>query len=190
MLLDRLYTSHRQKNKPFSAGDTQENMTPFRFSPIQDTAQMLAAITYIHGACHTLCKQFMGHYLPVAGNIGIFCHSDNEYDFLTTLREKITDTTDAVYGKYFRLYEPIVIPTSDIAPAATYTYLYIRKPDANKPQVGDIDFFVTPGAFTALKQALRDNRNTITLDRPDLDLIEVYDPAIDALSYIGDKKWQ
>lgn len=168
-------------------------MKPFRFSPISNKEQLLAAINHIHAACHALCKQLMGHHLPVAGNIGIFCHYDDEYTFLTRLRAELTDLSDSVYGKYFRLYEPCVIPATDTAPAATYTHLYIRKPDALKPQVGDIDFFLEPKQYARLKQTLQKNplmKGMKILNRPDLDLIELYDAKIDALGYIGDKTWR
>lgn len=169
-------------------------MTVFRFSPIQDKAQLMKAIEYIHSTCHVLCKQSMRKYLPIAGNVGVFCHYDDEYTFLTKLQAELTDKSISVYGKYFRLYKPIVIPAKNDIPKTTYTYLYIRKPDPSKHQVGDIDFYVEPKKYTRLKQSLLNGKvikGTRTLpNRPDLDLIELYDPNIDALSYIGNKKWQ
>ena len=169
-------------------------MKLYRFSPIQDKAQLMKAIEYIHDTCHVLCKQSISKYLPVAGNIGVFCHYDDEYTFLTKLQAELTNTSISVYGKYFRLHEPIVIPTKNNIPETTYTYLYIRKPDPNKHQVGDVDFYLKPKEYSELKQSLLDGkiikgaRNLA--NRPDLDLIELYDPNIDALGYIGNKKWQ
>lgn len=112
-------------------------MQHYRFSPIQDEAQMMEAIKHIHLACHTLCMQSIGKYLSVAGNVGVFCHYDVEYAFLIKLREELTDSTDSVYGKYYRLHEPIIVPAQDDIPKTTYSFLYIRKPDPNKHQVGD-----------------------------------------------------
>jgi len=136
----------------------------------------------------------MGTYLPVAGNVGIFCHYDDEYLFLKKLQKELTDLSDSVYGKYFRLYEPIRIPTNGKMPETTYTHLYIRKPDPYKLQVGDIDFFLEPEKYAYLKQSLLNGKITkgarILPYRPDLDLVELYDPAIDACGYIGNKKWQ
>ncbi len=168
-------------------------MKLYRFSPIQDKVQMMKAIEHIHFACHALCKQSMGRYLPVAGNMGVFCHYEDEYAFLTKLREELTDLSDSVNGKYFRLHAPIVIPAQDDIPETTYTYLYIRKPDHNKPQTGDVDFYLEPEKYAELKQSLL-NGNIIKgarmLDRKDIDYIELYDPHIDAFGYIGDKIWQ
>lgn len=169
-------------------------MKLYRFSPIQDETQMMKAIEYIHFACHTLCQQSMGRYLPVAGNVGVFCHYDDEYVFLTKLREELTDSSDKVYGKYFRLHKPIIIPAKGDIPKTIYSYLYIRKPDPNKYQVGDIDFYLEPEKYAELKQSLLDGKvikgTRVLLNRPDLDLIELYDPDIDAWGYIGNKKWQ
>lgn len=154
---------------------------------------MLAALTHIHASCHALSKQHVGHYLPVAGNIGIFCHYEDEYVMLTKLRETLTDASDYVYGKYFRLHEPINIPATDIVPGASYTHLYIRKPDTAKPQVGDLDFYMEPASFIKLKKSVAadgSNSGMRILERPDLDLIEIYDTAIDALGYIGTKQFR
>lgn len=169
-------------------------MKPFRFSPIQDEAQMIQAIEHIHFACHTLCKQSIGRYLPVAGNIGVFCHFDDEYVFLKNLQAELTDLSKSVYGKYFLLHQPIIIPAKSDIPETTYSYLYIRKPDPKKPQVGDIDFYLETVKYAEFKQSLLEGKvikGARTLpNRPDLDLIELYDSTIDAWGYVGDKKWQ
>lgn len=54
-------------------------MNNFRFSPIKSQSELLEAITYIHFSCHKLLKQKIGRYLHVAGNIGVFCHDEDEY---------------------------------------------------------------------------------------------------------------
>ncbi|HEX8762551.1 MAG TPA: GrpB family protein [Candidatus Saccharimonadales bacterium] len=85
-------------------------MKLYRFSPIQNKEELLEAITFVHLACNYLCRQSFGEYLPNAGNIGIFCHYDDEYEQLTTLRKEMTEESDNVNQKYFRLHEPIIIP--------------------------------------------------------------------------------
>lgn len=169
-------------------------MTTFRFSPIKDKTQLLAALTHIHSACHKLCMQSLGMYLPVAGNIGIFSHYDDEYKLLTAIQQDIANSSDRVYGKYFRLYEPISIPAGHGIPEASYTHLYIRRPDPDKPQVGDIDFFMEPLRYAELKQSLFRGKSIQGArqlpNRPDLDLVELYHSDIDALGYIGAKKFQ
>jgi len=76
-------------------------------------------------------------------------------------------------------------------PTRIFTFV---SPTPTKPQVGDIDFYLEQEKYTKLKQSLLNGKiikGARTLpNRPDLDLIELYDPDIDALSYIGNKKWQ
>jgi hypothetical protein len=69
-------------------------MKSYRFSPIENKRQLLEAIKYTHFKCFELCKEVFGRYLPIAGNIGIFCHYDDEYKFLTELREQLAKKTD------------------------------------------------------------------------------------------------
>lgn len=169
-------------------------MKLYRFSPIKDKTQMVKAMEHIHFACHALCKQSMGIYLPVAGNMGVFCHYDDEYAFLTKLREELTDSSDSVNGKFFRLHTPIVIPAKGDIPKTVYTHLYIRQPDPYRYQVGDVDFYLEFEKYAELKQSLLDGRVVkgarVMPNRPELDYVELYDPDIDACGYIGNKKWQ
>ncbi|MEK7543569.1 MAG: hypothetical protein AAB557_01745 [Patescibacteria group bacterium] len=169
-------------------------MKQFRFSPIKNKAQFFGAIAYIHFACHKLCKQTMGNYLPVAGNIGVFCHFDDEYTYLKKLQSELADLSQSVYGKYFKLHKPFVVPEKGDVPETTYSYLYIRKPNPNKDQVGDVDFYLEPEKYAVLKQALLNGKvikgARILPNRPELDFIEIYDPEVDAWGYIGKKIWQ
>lgn len=169
-------------------------MNSFRFSPIQNKEQMLKAIEYIHNTCHELCRQSIARYLPVAGNMGIFCHFEDELIFLKQLQTELTDANKRVYGKYFLLHTPLVIPARNDIPGATYRYLYIRQPDPDKPQVGDLDFYLEPEKYTELKRSLLSGKvikgTRVLPNRPDLDLIELYDPKIDALGFIGDKQFE
>ena len=75
-------------------------------------------------------------------------------------------------------------------PEVTYTYLYIRKPDIYRAQVGDVDFYLEQSVYDELKQSLIDG-TTINgariFPRNDLDMIELYDPDIDALGYVSAK---
>lgn len=161
----------------------------YRFSPIKNKDKLLEAIQYTHFKCFELLKKNFGKYLPVAGNIGIFCHFDDEYAFLTKLREELTEKSDNWNNKYYCLYEPIVIPTRGDVPDTVYTYLYIRKPDQHT-EVGDVDFVLNKKEYSELKDSLlrgKEIKGLKILDLPDLDLIKIFDPDIDALSFIGTK---
>jgi len=164
-------------------------MESYRFSPIKNKEQLLEAIKYTHLKCFELCKKTFGKYLPVAGNIGIFCHYDDEYKFLTELREQLTDKSDNWQQKYYRLHKPITIPAHGDMPDTVYTYLYIRKPDQHS-EVGDVDFVLDKKEYLELKNSLlrgKEIKGIKIFDRPGLDLIKLFDPDIDALSFIGTK---
>ena len=135
------------------------NMKLYRFSPIQNKEQLMEAIKHVHLACHALCMQSIDKYLPVAGNLGIFCHYDSE----------------AEGG----------------VPETTYTYLYIRKPDPYRYQVGDLDFYMDPDEYADLKQLLLKSegvKGARVYYKPEKDMVELYDPDIDALGYVSNYK--
>lgn len=166
-------------------------MKLYRFSPIQDKEQLLEAIKHIHFACFELCKQSFGHYLPVAGNMGVFCHYDDEYAVLTKLREEMTESSDNLNQKYFRLHQPVVIPAQDDVPETVYTYLYIRKPDIYRAQVGDVDFVLEEDKYLELKKSLESGvsmKSVRIFPRADLDMVELYNPDIDALGYVSPRE--
>ncbi len=160
----------------------------YRFSPIESEAELQEAISYIHFSCFMLCKQSFNDYLPVAGNMGLFCHYEDEYQFLTKLRKQLTKESDNVNQKYFRLHNPIVISKKDDIPKTTYTHLYIRKPDPYRFHVGDVDFVLDEEKYQELKNSLSKGRiikGARLFERSDLDMVELYDPDVDALGYVS-----
>jgi len=166
-------------------------MSLYRFSPIKSRAELLEAIAHIHFSCFALCKQALGRYLPVAGNMCVFCHYDDEYAFLTSLRKEITEETGNIDQKYYLLHEPIVISTKGDVPETTYTHLYIRKPDPYRAQVGDDDFVMEKAEYEKLKASLTTGKPRLGIrmfERPGWDMIELYDPDVDALGYISQKE--
>ncbi len=168
----------------------QKKMKLYRFSPIKNISQLLEAVAHTHFSCHTLCKHTFGKYLPHAGNIGIFCHYEDEYLLLIRMRKKLTEPSDNPNQKYFRLYEPIIIKAKGDVPQTIYTHLYIRKPDIYRSQVGDVDFFLEPKEYVKIKELLikgADITDARIFPRQDLDMIELYNPDIDALAYVSTK---
>lgn len=72
-------------------------------------------------------------------------------------------------------------------PDAVYTYLYIRRPDQHT-EVGDVDFVLNKKEYGELKDSLlrgREIKGVKIFDRPNLDLVKLFDPDIDTLSFIG-----
>ncbi len=166
-------------------------MRLYRFSPIKNKKQLLEAIKHIHFESYKLCKQSLGYYLPNRGNLGIFCHYDDEYELLIEIRKELTESSDNPVQKYFRLHTPIVIPAKNDVPETAYTYLYIRRPDPYRHHVGDIDFLLESGKYNELKKTLSNGKKikgARIFDRADIDMIELYDPDIDVLGYIRTDK--
>lgn len=163
-------------------------MKLYRFSPIKSQEELFEAIKYIHVECFKLCKKSFGEYLPVAGNIGVFCHDDQEYIFLTNLREQLTQASENINQKYYLLHNPIVIPVVEDMPETTYTHLYIRKPDIYRAQVGDVDFVMESDRYEEAKGKLLKGESipgARVFPRADLDMIELYDYEVDALGYVS-----
>ncbi len=160
----------------------------YRFSPIKSEDELREAIKHIHFACFELCKQSFGKYLPVAGNMGVFCHYEDEYKFLTQLRKELTEGSDNVSQKYFRLHNPIIIPARGDVPKTVYTHLYIRKPDPYRFHTGDVDFVLEEDKYWELKKSLQKGaviKGARIFERQDLDMVELYNPDIDALGYVS-----
>ena len=163
-------------------------MKLYRFSPIKTKEELVEAIKHTHFKCFELCKHVFGKYLPIAGNMGIFCHYEDEYELLTKFRKELTEASDNLNQKYFRLHNPIVIPARGDVPETTYTYLYIRRPDQYRAQGGDVDFVVGDKEYIKLKESLQKGsqiNGAKIFDRPDLDMVELSDPDIDALAYVS-----
>ena len=151
----------------------------------------MEAVRYIHSVCYELCKNSFGRYFPNAGNMGVFCHYDDEYKFLTELRKKLTEESNNVNQKYFRLHNSIVVPAHEDIPETTYTFLYIRKPDPYRFHAGDVDFVLEEEKYQELKKSLQSGniiKGARIFERPDLDMVELYDPDVDALGYVSPRE--
>lgn len=163
-------------------------MKLYRFSPVENKEQLFDAIKYTHFACYKLCKKSFGTYLPNAGNMGIFCHYNDEYERLVAIRKEMTESSDNPEQKYFKLHEPVVIAAQDDMPETIYTHLYIRRPDPYRHHVGDVDFYLDQKQYDELKRSLIDGQEiegARIFPRNDLDMTELYDPDVDALGYVS-----
>lgn len=126
--------------------------------------------------------------MPHTGNIGIFCHHDDEYKELKRVQSEICEQPNDPDVKYFMLKKPITIDKHGDTPGATYTHLYIRQPDPYRFHVGDIDFYLSPAEYQDFKKSLLGGAlagNARVFPRNDLDMIELYDPSVDALAYVS-----
>lgn len=162
-------------------------MQLYRFSPIKNEKELMEAIEFLHFACFALCRQSLGMYLPTSGNIGIFCHYDDEYESLIKIQKKLIEPADNSSKKYLKLQKPIVISAKDDVPQTVYTHLYIRKPDPYRAHIGDIDFILEADKYASMKHALLTGekiKGARVYYRLEPDMIELYDPDVDALGYV------
>lgn len=163
-------------------------MSEYTCSPIKTREELLEAVKFIHFACYGLCKGAFGKYLPNSGNMGVFCHYDTEFEFLKSVQAELCEPSSNPDTKYFNLREPIVVPAQGDVPETTYEYLYIRRPNLKSPQAGDVDFMLEQDEFEALKARLLGGEvvpGARIFDRPDLDMIELYNSEVDALAYVS-----
>jgi hypothetical protein len=123
--------------------------------------------------------------------VGIFCHYADEYKFLTKIRKELARPSNNPNQKYFELYKPIAIKKKGPVPKATYTHIYIRRTDPYRSQVGDIDFLLESKDYAKLKNYLQKGKTIIGMRLyvlPEPDMIELYDPDVDALGYISTER--
>ncbi len=166
-------------------------MQLYRFSPIESQEKLFEAIEYIHLEAHRLCTQSFGEYLPNAGNVGVFCHYEDEYEYLTEVRKELTEASENFSQKYFRLHSPVVIPARGDVPETIYEFLYIRKPDPYRHHVGDIDFYLPEAAYAELRKEIENGRapnGARLFPSPHLEMIELFDPNSDVLAYVSTER--
>ncbi len=148
-------------------------------------------ILRIHRNAYKLCFNSFGQPLNNAGNMGVFCQSEEDFIGFTEIRKQITITSDNPDQKYFELIDPIVFEAEGDIPKVTYTHLYIRRYDPGEPHIGDVDFFVEVTDYQLLKQRILNGEiieGARIYDRQDLDMIELYDDDNEALAYVSTKE--
>lgn len=165
-------------------------MKLYRFSPIVSEPDLVAAIEYLRKVCHQLCFSTFGRYLPVRGNVDVFAHYEDEFAGLVSLRENLTNRGVNYKNKYFKLHRPIVVSEQDGVPGATYDFLYIRRVDPYRSQVGDIDFVLPVDDHEAVKPTLNLEsfvNGARLFGRPEENIIELWNPDVDAMAYIANR---
>jgi hypothetical protein len=158
-------------------------MSLHRPNAINSKEKLFETITYLDEKCSALVMQAYGSVLPVAGNVAIFTHSENEYHHLKLLTKSLIHSSANPKQKYFQLIEPIKVGNNE------YRWLYIRKPNPDSPQRGDIDFLLDQNEYNLFKQMVENGKikSARRYDRLNWDMIEIFDPKSDVLPYIATK---
>lgn len=148
-------------------------------------------IREIHFGCHRLVKMALEKYLPVVGNVGVFCQTDEEYEGFLKLSQQLTKLSDNPKQKYFELEEPMVILAERDVPEAEYTHLYIRKPDPTPfgQYLGDIDFVMERDEYIDFKRSVKAGKvkGAEIYDRPGWDAVMITNPNINSAAFVMTK---
>lgn len=155
---------------------------------------LLQRIQQIHDDCHRLCLLALRKHTAVAGNIGIFCQTEEEYIKLLALKDLLTKPSTNPNQKYFELLKPIKIAAKEILPEAIYTHLYIRKPDHTPygKYSGDIDFVMDEESYKEFKLdvlAGKYDEGIEIYNRPNWDTVQITNPKVSSVAYICTKEF-
>lgn len=158
-----------------------------KFSSKNDLSSI---IEEIHFEAHKLRIDAFGRILPNAGNVGVFCHYDDEYELLVQIKDELTESPESPVQKYFKLKKPIIIPKKDSIPQTMYTYLYIRRPDPTLygKHTGDIDFYLSDDEFAKLVTEMKNGKTlkpARLYDQSGEPMIELSNPESSVLAYVS-----
>lgn len=136
--------------------------------------------------CAQLIYDSIGYIPETAGNVAIFCQTDEEYDSLQEMAAHLVRTSNNPAQKYFQLIEPISIESKGKIPSTVLLWLYIRKPSKDTPEAGDIDFVLEREEYDKLKEQTDSGniRNGSIYDRAGWDMLEFKSSNCDYLPYI------
>lgn len=148
---------------------------------------LLARIEYIYSKCRYLLNSTFKFDLPVAGNIGVFAQSEQEYNQLKSYVSKLIIPSDNPDQKYFQLIDPLSIKDREVE--AVFTHIYIRKHDLSDYGLnkGDVDFLMESKEYNSLKEKVLNNDYTdaTMYDRPGWDTVQIMNEEVDAVAYIA-----
>jgi hypothetical protein len=136
----------------------------------------------------------LGKCDPVAGNIGIFCQTEEEYIKFLALKDPLTKPSTNPNQKYFELLKPIKIDAKDILPEAIYTHLYIRKPDYTPygKYLGDVDFVMDEESYKQFKLDVLAGKYAEGIEiynRPNWDTVQITYSGVSSVAYISTKEF-
>lgn len=144
--------------------------------PIQKKEELIEAIKYVTTETSRLAKMIVGKTFPIK-SLTVFAHSQSEYESLIRILAGMGRPYNENNGPRVELHEPIVIEGNHI------TYLRIRKPDLERPQVGCCDFETDYDAFKSKNLANHPN-NLRLIKRPVYEMIELYALEFKVLAYV------
>lgn len=143
---------------------------------IQNKQELILIVEYIATQTSKMAQKICGKSFPIK-SLTVFSHSQEEYDLLISIIDEMGKPYDFNNGPRIELEKPIKVGDNEI------TYLRIRKPDIDRPQVGCNDFETDYETFK--NEYLSNNQTNLSLiKRPEYEMIELRDNDFDVLAYV------
>lgn len=167
-----------------------EEMKLYRFSSIQTDDELLTAINYVATAATKMMFRNTGN-LETIKSLTIFAHYADEYKRMLSLMKNLGEQKTANNGLRFVLNKPIHVQAMSLEVnghpdqvTQIIEEVRIRKPDPYRTQVGCCDIEVDKRGFEFREDSDGHHSSTSRLiKRPDLRMIEYFDPDFDVLIY-------
>ncbi len=135
-------------------------------------------VNYIVGECNKILAAHTDQGGAPVNYVAIFAHSDIEYRNLLKQIEKFGKVAiETPTGSIFKLDDAIQTQAGDLS------ILKIRKPDATRPQRGDIDY--TLADYQSFKEKYLGQENFSLIVRPNFEMLELNIPGSDVLLYFS-----
>lgn len=144
---------------------------------VMTTNNLLSTVCELVERSQTLVRKYTNQPDVPVNYACIFSHSDKEYDELFKSAQGIGQVVkDTPTGSVFQI-EPLQTV------AGPLQLLKIRQPDPTRPERGDADFTVPD--YTEFKEKFLKQPGFSLLQRSEMEMIELTDPAFDVRAYFS-----
>ena len=143
---------------------------------IRNQEELVETVKYIAAETSKMSQKIVGKTFPIK-SLTVFTHSQSEFKLLSEILVSIGKSYNYNNGPRVELYEPIEIEGNRI------TYLRVRKPDPERPQVGCNDFETDYEAFKS-EYLLKYPDSLSLIKRPEYEMIELRDKEFNVLAYV------
>jgi hypothetical protein len=169
-------------------------MKLYRFSPIDNQAQLIEAVEYIAQDVAKLYFKSTGEmFNDLIESLTVFSHYPEEYDNLKDIVKRLGEPYNENNGPRIKLHQPIVVKLGKVEENSKYEnyttnvkYIRIRKPDPYRMQVGcaDIKDDFDSQDFESAVAWPDEDKSPRLIKRREYNMLEFFDPDVDVLGYI------
>ncbi|MEX0877567.1 MAG: hypothetical protein WDZ40_01730 [Candidatus Spechtbacterales bacterium] len=143
---------------------------------IRNQEQLVETVKYVASETSKMAQKVLGRAFSIK-SLTVFSHSQEEFDALVKIIEKLGKPYNYNNGPRVELRDPIE------AGGNLITHLRIRKPDTERPQVGCNDFETDYEIFKN-DYLSKHPANLNFIERQEYEMIELHDPNFDVLAYV------